>query len=175
MGKQQVEQRCGELRIVVVEALADPGAQQSDGLDQALDVGIGAGCAAQWPRGRHFRIALGVFPAQGAQEHQLAFVLGKQPVHADSLSGQETFSIEYCCSEGRNTASKAIGSPSMAPFSSAVMANATRLMLSLPGRRVTSTLCRRGSWRSMASLTARQICCWSVSLVMHMPAKSIRP
>src|SRR5450830_673534 len=175
MGKQQVEQRFGELRIVVVEALADPGAQQSDGLDQALDVGIVAGFAAQLQLGRHFRIALGVFPAQGAQEHQLAFVLGKQLVHADSAAGQETFSIEYCCSEGRNTASKAMAALSIAPFSSAVISNSTRLMLSFRGRRVTSTLCRRGSWRSMASLTARQICCWSVSLVMHMPAKSIRP
>ena len=69
---------------------------------------------------------------------------------------QATSSIEYCCSDGRNTASNDNSSLCAVVFSCAVMTNSTRLINPCLGRRLTFTPCSRGSCRSIAWRTATQ-------------------
>jgi hypothetical protein len=63
------------LRIGVVEALGDPGREQGDGLDQALDMRVFAGVSGNQQAPGRFRIAAGKLARVLAEQAQLALII----------------------------------------------------------------------------------------------------
>ena len=81
MRVQQVEERLGEHRKVVVEPLVDARAQEREGLHHALDVWVLENLSGDREPTGHARVAAAEFFGVRAQEREFALVVGQQILH----------------------------------------------------------------------------------------------
>jgi hypothetical protein len=78
---QAFQQRFGEFRIIVVEALADPGAHQGHRLDQPGHARIFIGFARQVQLAGRLRIPGAEFARELSEQSQLFFVVAQKLIH----------------------------------------------------------------------------------------------
>ena len=82
VGVEHAQQGVGELGELVVQLVLDPSGQQREGLDQPLDVGVGAAVGLQPQPARRGGILPGELLGELADEGQLALVVVVQrPAH----------------------------------------------------------------------------------------------